>query len=193
MKYKILSILILISALTFISACTPFGFLSPDDDLERVNDVDNQNSKIIDNDINNSESDISNAPIQRWREDEFRRNEEDILFFTPKTNDYMLTETYLNTQPDSSVIYTLTILRSFDETGKVISQFQKYSFDIPFNAEYAYDIFIQDGNNYPSLVCVGYAVILEQTADVVEGQRTKEQFVNDYNEDGITKYWLSKP
>jgi len=186
MKVKIFISFYIIIILLFITACSSLENLLQPDNKSSSEDKTAPNQTKTDNSI-------SNKPQQRWSRDEFRYNEEDVLFFTPITDDYMLTESYLNEQPDTGIIYTLTILRSFDESGKVVSQQQKYYFDIPQNAMFAYNIFIQDGNNYPSLVCVGYAVILEQTADVVEGQRTKEQFVNDYNEDGITKYWLSKP
>jgi hypothetical protein len=135
---------------------------------------------------------VGGETAQRWRFDEFRYNEEDVLFFTPATADYMLTEVYLLEQPDSGIIYTLTILRSFDDSEKVISQIQKYSFDVPTDALYAYRVFEGDAHDYPSLVLVGYSVIAEQTADIVDTQRTKAQFISDYQEDG-TKHWLSMP
>ena len=135
---------------------------------------------------------VQEDTTQLWSADEFRQNEEDVMFFVPATENYMLTEAYGQEQPDTGVIYTLTILRSFDEAGKVVAQIEKYSFDIPPDARFCYDTFNQDGTEYPSLVCVGYAVYVEQPADVVAEQRTKEQFISDYQMDGI-KHWLSIP
>jgi len=190
MKFKLPILFICLLILLVISACSPFNIRNPVDDSQANKDADNDSHGIIDN--GNYNGDKKDIPVQRWSKNEFRHNEEDVLFFAPSSKDYMLTESYLNEQPDTGVIYTLTILRSFDEKGKVISQSQKYSFDIPHNAEYAYDIFIKDGNNYPVLVCVGYSIILEQTSDVISEQRTKAQFISDYNNDG-SKFWLSMP
>lgn len=144
-------------------------------------------------DSGNSENNVSyEKSKQRWSFNEFHHNEEDVLFFTPVTDDYMLTEFYGNVHEGIDIYHTLTILRSFDETGKVIHQVAKYTFDIPSSAEYYYAIFLNDESEYPSLVCVGYSMMVEQPADVIAGQRTKEQFVNDYTQDGVTKFWLSQ-
>lgn len=128
---------------------------------------------------------------QRWTFDEFRKNDEDWMFFAPTTDNYMLTEAYEQTQPDTGVMYTLTILRSFDESGKVVAQVQKLTFDVTIHASFCYDTFAQDGKDYPLLVSVGYSVYVGQPDDVVAKQRTKEQFISDYQSDG-TKHWLSK-
>ncbi len=128
----------------------------------------------------------------QWNVDEFRQDDEDGMFFAPATGDYMLTEVYGQTQADTGIQYTLTILRSFDEAGNVVAQIEKLTFDIPPDAEFCYQTLSQDGTDYPSLVCTGYSVYIEQTAATVAEQRTKEQFTSDYQADGI-KYWLSSP
>ncbi len=182
MKSKVLLSIVLVMLLS-MSACSPAQGTSTSTPAQSSTTLEPSNSAI-------SEPEPQDEYVPLWTVDEFRKNEEDVMFFVPATDDYMLTEVYNLVQPDSGIVYTLTVLRSFDESGAVVQQVHKLYFNFPPDARYCYDVFKEDGTDYPTLVCVGYAVYVEQTADIIAEQRTKEQFVSDYQADG-TKHWLS--
>lgn len=185
MKAKIRLLTVCFAAIALLSACSPEA-----ETPQPTNVTDTPPSVSMSVQETSQPSGLEYSP--QWSSDEFRQDEEDWLLFAPSTDDYMLTEAYKQEQPDTGIVYTLTILRSFDKSGKVVAQIEKLTFSTPPDAEFCYETFSQDGKDYPSLVCTGYSVYVEQTDKVIATQRTKEQFVSDYQADGI-KHWLSIP
>lgn len=156
-------------------------------------------------------------PTQRWSLDDFTSYYEDSQLFAPTTDDYLLMESYdqrwdllpefADMSSEKSIPVRITILRSFDESGEVVSQFMRYSFlescaedeftyynikKLDDFGRNCYTSLANNGKDYPLLVQIDNIVYAQAVPEDISEQRTKEQFAQDYAADG-TKHWFSKP
>lgn len=145
---------------------------------------------------------------QYYSLDDFLVAEADELLFRPQGTDYIMTESYwLGSesyvrdilvggelkQMTSDIIYHLTVIREFDESGKLIARKEKYTFQTDWVVPK--DVYFQDMIDNPKYENVKlvervlYADVKQEQLDTAE---TKQQLVERLTEQG-SKLYMSAP
>lgn len=132
----------------------------------------------------------------------------DEVMFVPQSDDYIITERYWQGSEDytatqlidgeekpvtKDIIFHITRIFEFDESGKLIAQREKYTFQtdwgVPNNVYYQDMIHRSD---YTNVKLVEQAIYADVASDYLEKTKTKQDFVNEFAAED-RKYYMSQP
>lgn len=130
------------------------------------------------------------------------------VMFVPQSDDYIITERYWQGSEDytatqlidgeekpvtKDIIFHITRIFEFDESGKLIVQREKYTFQtdwgVPKNVYYQDMIHRSD---YTNVKLVEQAIYADVASDYLEKTKTKQDFVNEFAAED-RKYYMSQP
>lgn len=145
---------------------------------------------------------------QYYSLDDFIFNEADAVLFEAQSKDYIKTEIYWQGKESytterfvgselkpfsQDIVFHLTTILEFDDTGKLIAQREKYTFQTDWTVPK--DVYFQDmidRSDYTNVKLVEQIIYADVAPDCLSTEKTKQDYINLFTEND-KKFYMSMP